>query len=78
MFVRSEYRGQGVAKRILGELETWAQELNYTAAVLETGHWQIEALSLYPRCGYERISNYGPYIAFDTSICFRKGITSAG
>ena len=30
MFVREEFRGNGIAKLILNELESWANELNFT------------------------------------------------
>jgi len=72
MFVRPEARGNGISRKILTELEIWAQELNVTYAVLETGSKQLEALSLYPKAGYLPIPKYGPYINLPESICFKK------
>ncbi len=62
MFVLPEWRGRGVAKTILHELEIWAASEGYQEAVLETGNGQPEAVSLYGRCGYGIISNFGPYV----------------
>lgn len=72
MYIKSEYRGNGYSKKILENLEKWALELGYTKAVLETGLNQTEALSLYKKCGYHKIDNYGPYIGVANSICFEK------
>jgi len=72
MFVNQSYRGKGIAKSILSELENWAKELKFTHTVLETGHNQIEAIALYKKTGYRLIPNYGPYMNLPDSICMRK------
>lgn len=74
MFVKPENRGQGVAGEILGELETWAQELNFDECILETGLKQPEAIALYKRSGYVVIPNYGQYAGVENSVCMRKEI----
>lgn len=72
MYVKPEYRGKGIAKKTLHELEYWASELNYTECILETGKDLVAAVGLYKESGYEVISNYGQYKGIDKSICFRK------
>ncbi len=72
MYVSPEFRGKGIAKSILSELEKWATELGYKACVLETGKRQIEAVSLYPKCGYQVIPNYGQYTGMENSVCMKK------
>lgn len=72
MFTLPEYRGKGIAGLLLAELESWAKELGAKQVVLETGKKQVEAISLYERSGYERITNYGQYIGIKTSVCFEK------
>ena len=74
MFVRLEVRGQGIAGKILGELETWARALDFEECVLETGFKQPEAIALYKRSGYEVIPNYGQYADVANSVCMRKDI----
>ena len=74
MFVSKDFRGRGIAQKILIELETWAKELNYKSCVLETGKRQVEAVSFYQKCGYKITPNYGQYIEMDNSVCFEKHI----
>lgn len=75
MFVLPEHRGQGIASRILDELESWARELGYQRCVLETGKNQPEAIKLYYNKGYITIPNYGQYAGVDNSICFEKRLS---
>lgn len=74
MFVSSEKRGMGIAKKIITELEIWAKELGYKSCVLETGKRQLEALKLYEKCNYKVIPNYGQYKEMENSICFFKTV----
>lgn len=75
MFVNRKYRGQGISKKILTELETWAKEQGYNFALLETGYKQKEAIGLYERFGYKKTDNYDQYIGIETSICMKKKIS---
>ena len=72
MFTSPEGRKKGVATTILSALEKWAAELGYKKCVLETGIRQADAVSLYQKCGYQSIPNYGQYIGVDNSVCFEK------
>jgi putative acetyltransferase len=72
MFVLPEYRGHGLALKILNELELWATELNYHEFVLETGKKQPEAIRLYQKAGYTTIPNYGQYEGIENSVCMLK------
>lgn len=75
MFVQPAARGKGISGHILQELESWARELGFTHTVLETGSKQVEALSLYPKAGYQPIPKYGPYVDLPDSICFQKELS---
>lgn len=72
MFVRPNYRNQGIASLILKSLEQWCLELDYTKCMLETGINQPEAIRLYEKNNYTKIPNYGPYINVENSFCFLK------
>jgi putative acetyltransferase len=72
MYVPLVRRGQGIAGKILKELENWAYELSYTKCLLETGKKQPEAIALYKKNGYQIIPNYGQYENVENSICFEK------
>ncbi|WP_223256062.1 GNAT family N-acetyltransferase [Flavobacterium laiguense] len=74
MFVSPEARGLGLAKKILQELELWAQELGFSFSVLETLYNQKEAISLYQKVGYAIVDNYEPYVGQENSICMKKEI----
>lgn len=74
MFVLPEFRGKGIAFRILNELEKWATQLNYSECILETGKKQPEAIGLYRKAGYKIIQNYGQYVNVANSVCMAKSI----
>lgn len=74
MFVLPEYRGHGIAIKILKELELWAAELNYREYILETGKKQPEAIHLYQKAGYCVMHNYGQYINVENSVCMMKTV----
>lgn len=74
MFVSTNERKKGVAQMILQELEHWATELGAKKCILETGSKLPEAIRLYEKYGYNRISNYGQYKDLTTSICFEKNL----
>ncbi|MBB4078793.1 GNAT superfamily N-acetyltransferase [Lewinella aquimaris] len=73
MYTTDEVRGQGLAGRVLSELERWAAELGYQRLILETGIRQTAAIHLYDKHGYRRLTeNYGPYAGVEGSICMEK------
>jgi GNAT superfamily N-acetyltransferase len=75
MYTLPEVRGQGIASRVLSELEKWAVTMSYTKCILETGRRQPEAIRVYEKNGYNIISNYGQYAGIANSVCFEKKIT---
>ena len=75
MYTLPEYRGKGLATKVLNELEKWASELYYQKCILETGWRQPDAIRLYEKNGYSRIPNYGKYAGIVNSVCFEKEIT---
>lgn len=76
MFVNPDYRNQGIAAKILNELEYWATEMGFSACVLETGKKQPEAIALYQKVGYHITPNYGQYIGVDNSVCMSKPLNA--
>ncbi|HMH32479.1 MAG TPA: GNAT family N-acetyltransferase [Puia sp.] len=72
MYTVPSGRGQGIASKVLKELEIWAAELCYKKCVLETGKRQPEAISLYKKSGYKITPNYGQYAGIANSVCFEK------
>lgn len=74
MFTLPQDRSQGIASKILKELEVWAKELNYDSCILETGKRQVEAVNFYKKNDYQIIPNFGQYKNIENSLCFKKDI----
>lgn len=72
MFVVSEARGRGLARRLLAELEASAAAAGRTRMVLETGSKQPEAIRLYETSGYTPVEKFGYYRDHELSICMGK------
>ena len=74
MYVKPNYRGRGLSKIVLAQLEEYAKELNYQRLILETGLKQPEAMSLYHKSGYTPLKCYGRHADEPDSRCFEKTI----
>jgi GNAT superfamily N-acetyltransferase len=72
VFVRPEYRGRGISKMLMAEVEVIAHEQGVTSLVLQTGNRQPEAIALYLAVGYREIPVFAPYDVMDVSVCFGK------
>lgn len=72
MYVTPPFRGRGVSRRVLTELEARARTLRYRRLVLETGVRQPEAMQLYETAGYAAIEPYGWYRTSPLSRCYAK------
>jgi len=72
MFVHPSARGQGVAQRLLGMLETEALARGCRQFMLETGPSQPEAIGLYERLGYRVRGPYGDYRDDPLSVFMEK------
>ena len=72
MFVHSDFRGRGIARVILKELELWAAEIDYSLCIVETGIKQPVAIRLYEKSGYSIIPKYGQYENVLNNICMKK------
>ena len=72
MYVDPETRGRGVGHAILNALESEARALDAERLVLEAGDRQLEAMSLYRRCGFRPIPPFGEYVDSPLSVCMEK------
>ena len=72
MYVQKGFRGMGLSKKVLLELERWSMEKGYRFAILETSiHFKV-AQQLYRTNGYDVIANYPPYVGLSESVCMKK------
>ncbi len=74
MFVRPAFRGIGLGRRLLSELETIAADRGFHSLILETGKLMAEAIALYLASGYREIPRFGDYVESERSVCFQKEI----
>jgi GNAT superfamily N-acetyltransferase len=74
MYVLPAWRGRGLSRRVLGELEDRARTQGLRRVVLETGSLQTAAIALYETSGYRRIPPYGGYVDSPLSLCFAKDL----
>jgi putative acetyltransferase len=74
MYVRPEYRGRGVGRRLLSALEALAVSGGFATVRLETGVRQPEAIGLYESHGYVAIPRYGDYVENPFSRCFERTV----
>ncbi len=72
MYVRPVFRGKGISKIILQQLEALALKQGNDIVRLETGSKQPIAIALYKRCGYTPTEAFGPYIHIPGAVCMKK------
>lgn len=72
MYVAPEFRGAGVAQRLLDTLEAHARRHGFTGIRLRAGGPQPEAVRFYEKMGFYRIPCFGHWIEDRTAWCFEK------
>lgn len=72
VFIKREYRGKGISKKLMELLEERAKNKGYKYLILESGELLVAAMSLYRKIGYKVIPNYGQYKDMPDSVCMKK------
>jgi hypothetical protein len=75
MFVKKDYRGRGISRLVLEELEGWAIESGFNKSILETSVKFKPARGLYTAAGYAVIDNYDQYKGLAESVCMKKELS---
>ena len=75
MFVRTEFRGIGLGRRLLNALEEVACHRSIRRISLETGIKQLEAIGLYRTSGYQDCPPFGDYKSDPLSLFMTKSLT---
>jgi GNAT superfamily N-acetyltransferase len=74
MYTEPSFRGRGVARAVLTALEDSARENGRRRIILETGARQPEAIQLYEKSGYDRITNFGFYREEPDAVSFGRDL----
>ncbi len=74
MYVRPQFRGLGFGRLMLNHLAEHARQQGVEVLRLETGIYQLAAISLYERFGFQRIPPFGAYKDDPLSVFFEKRI----
>ena len=72
MFVLPGFRGRGISRAVLEELERLSAERGTRPCAWKTGKRQLAAMSLYDSAGYRKIPLYGEYVGGAFSVCYEK------
>jgi len=72
MYVRASHRGLGLGRAMLDHLAGCAQQQGVEVLRLETGIYQVEAIGLYERYGFQRRTPFSEYKVDPMSLYFEK------
>ena len=75
--VDANYRGRGISRTLMVELEHVARELDAPSLVLQTGDRQPAAIGLYESVGYRLIPPYAPFELMSNALCYEKVLALA-
>jgi ribosomal protein S18 acetylase RimI-like enzyme len=74
MYVRPSHRGHGLGKAMLDHLAASAQQKGVGVLRLETGIYQVEAIRLYERYGFQRRTPFSEYQISPMNLYFEKPV----
>ena len=77
MFTRETHRGQGVGRRILGEILNAALDEGVEELVIETGDRHQAAWAIYEKAGFMRCGPVLDYPDSEYSIFYHKQLLAA-
>ncbi len=72
VYVAPAFRGRGIARQLMAELEQSVRRVGFRRLVLETGTAQPEAMALYTALGFEPIESYGKFAGEAEQRCYGK------
>lgn len=76
MFVTPAFRGRGIGKQLLEELERHARQMGYRLVRLEAGLKLTEAMRMYEAAGYRTIPLYAAHCGHVPSVGYEKQLCS--
>jgi putative acetyltransferase len=76
MFTHEDYRGQGIGRRILGEILSAAADEGIEEVVLETGDQHPAAWAIYEKAGFNRCGPVLDYPDTEYSVFYHKQLAA--
>jgi putative acetyltransferase len=76
MFTRESHRGQGIGRRLLGEIVNAAQSEGIEELVLETGDRHHAAWAIYEKAGFMRCGPVLDYPDSEYSVFYHKQLAA--
>jgi ribosomal protein S18 acetylase RimI-like enzyme len=76
LYVKLQYRGAGLGRRLAESAIRYAQQLNYSRIVLDTLPSMTEAQSLYESLGFREVKGYYPNPLYGMRYLARELINS--
>lgn len=76
MFTRASHRGQGIGRRLLGEIVTAALDEGIEELVLETGDRHHAAWAIYEKAGFMRCGPVLDYPDSEFSVFYHKQLAA--
>jgi putative acetyltransferase len=76
MFTHEDYRGQGIGRRILGEILNAAADEGIEEVVLETGDQHPAAWAIYEKAGFNRCGPVLDYPDTEYSVFYHKQLAA--
>jgi putative acetyltransferase len=76
MYTRPEWQGQGIGRRVLGEIVSAAMEGGLEELVLETGNQHPSAWAIYEKAGFTRCGPVLDYSDSEYSIFYHKQLSA--
>lgn len=76
VYVKKRYRRNGIAYKLIKQLEKLAMEENFKYSVIETGRENTAAINLYKKLDYEVTDSFGMFEGDDFCICMKKQFKS--
>ncbi len=77
MFTRPDWQGQGIGRRILGEILSTAKQEELETLVLETGDQHPAAWAIYEKAGFTRCGPVLDYPDSPYSVFYQKQLLAA-
>ncbi|WP_185201514.1 GNAT family N-acetyltransferase [Glaciihabitans sp. INWT7] len=74
VFIHESYRGRGISRALMLDLEAAGRELGSTTLILQTGTLQGAAIGLYESLGYVLTAPYPPFESMSNALCYAKAL----